>query len=270
MAGIFDGILSAITSPVAQLGSTLLGGLFASHGQEEANEMNREIAESNNAFNAEQAALNRDFQSTQLERVQQYNTEMSNTSWQRAVRDMQSAGLNPMLAYMKGGASSPTVSAPGGSTASSSGNPVMLNTAEAGLRGAYQAAQTGTERERAPLVQNQAAVEKEAATQAQWVTSNFERILRSRILQGEENVKLTTEEIGRAVATIANLAKEGQLIDARAALVRIQTRLAELEVPHGKAIAEYFTTEWGKHSPYFLDVMKLFNSAGRARRDFSY
>jgi len=37
-----------------------------------------------------------------------YNTQMANTSYQRGMADMKAAGLNPMLAYMEGGDSSPT------------------------------------------------------------------------------------------------------------------------------------------------------------------
>ncbi len=49
-----------------------------------------------NAANREQARIQMAFQE-----------RMSSTAYQRAVKDMKLAGINPMLAYMKGGASSP-------------------------------------------------------------------------------------------------------------------------------------------------------------------
>lgn len=55
-------------------------------------------------FNASQAQLNRDWQ-----------TEMSNTAYQRAVADMEAAGLNPALIFSQGGSGAST---PGGGQAS--------------------------------------------------------------------------------------------------------------------------------------------------------
>ena len=41
------------------------------------------------------------------DRAMAFSEEMSSTAYQRAMIDMHKAGLNPILAYQKGGASSP-------------------------------------------------------------------------------------------------------------------------------------------------------------------
>lgn len=79
---------------------------------QEANKFNSSEAEKNRLFNAEQAEINRKWQEN-----------MSNTAYQRAVKDMQKAGINPILAYTNGGASTGTgATASGGQATSAMGN----------------------------------------------------------------------------------------------------------------------------------------------------
>lgn len=90
---------------------------------------------SQNNFNAEQAALDRDFQSTEAEKQRQWEKEMSDTAHQREMADMQAAGLNPVLSVLGGnGASTPSGYAASGSTAhdgSGSGGAILQGIASA-------------------------------------------------------------------------------------------------------------------------------------------
>lgn len=103
------GIDDAIAIPAI---SSAVGSLFGFGGQERTNDLNRQMAQSQ-----------MDFQE-----------RMSGTSYQRAVQDLKAAGLNPMLALMHGGASSP-----GGAM------PQIGNSIGAGLASGREAAQSAGE-----------------------------------------------------------------------------------------------------------------------------
>lgn len=154
MFGIDDAVLVGA-------GSSLLGGLFGKSGASSANEMNALIARESNEFNAQQASIargwasnegieSRSWSAEQAAKQMDFQERMANTQWQRGVQDMQAAGLNPMLAYSRGGAAAPggamgSTSVPGGAHASAVSPPRFENANLAGLHSASEAMRTANE-----------------------------------------------------------------------------------------------------------------------------
>lgn len=164
--GLFDGIVSAITSA-----APLIGGVAGGIGQAQTNQKNWDISQSQNQaneamqqsaqnFNADQAIQDRAFQANQAQTNRDWQQQMSNSSYQRAVGDLKAAGLNPMLAYTQGGSSTPSGSAASGSSASISPNRAanvapMGNVLGAVISGAQQAAQVRNVQEQNELIKAQ-------------------------------------------------------------------------------------------------------------------
>lgn len=92
--GLFSGILGPLAAAGGVLGAPFTGGASLAltagalglMGAEDTNAANQQIAAGQEAFQA----------------------DMSNTAYQRSVKDLEAAGLNPMLAYTNGPASTPT------------------------------------------------------------------------------------------------------------------------------------------------------------------
>lgn len=126
----FGDLVSSFAAPIG----SVVGGFLDYKGQNSANQANRDIASQTNANNMAIAKSQMDFQE-----------RMSNTSWQRGVKDMQAAGINPMLAFSQGGASSP----PGAAVGSVTGAPMQnaFGGASRATASAIQALRTNLELE---------------------------------------------------------------------------------------------------------------------------
>jgi len=233
-------------------------------GQQAQNQMN---------FQNQQGGITREFNAGQAQIDRDYQTNMSNTSYQRAVGDLGKAGLNPMLSIMHQGASTPSgasasTSTPSGAMGHSSAPRGAMGQTFAGVSNVMNAAQLGeiksridlnsaqkakTEIETTLLPGYQEAQKKLMGAQTLGTNSTSvesrQRVLnlqqdiresRNRILTMQAGWEKTRAETALDNATTNLRGDEQGLVQAQTALERVKKILEDAKVPEAQQNASLY------------------------------
>ena len=172
--------------------SDIFSSILGYFGQQETNENQYQIAQEANAASAEQAQINRDYQE-----------RMSNSAYQRQVADLSSAGLNPMLAYIKGGGASTPAGSTGQVTSAQYTSPI-----QGAMQGRLTSAQAAKTEAEKPNVEAHTNVLK---SQFDLNNAQYDQVLQNTEKIYKEARNLDTEQ-DRLKSVIVNLAESSALM----------------------------------------------------------
>jgi len=177
------------------LGGDILGGIFGSSATKKANKVNIQLQREN----------------------QSWLKQMSDTSYQRSTQDMLAAGLNPMLGFSQGGASTP-----GSSAATVEPNTAMSRATSSAATKAMQMAQ----------IEATAQQARKTKVEADFGEAfNAANIPELAFRSTQESSKASAE-VDKIVADIHQLEKTGKATDAQAAQLLEQANQIREMLPY--------------------------------------
>lgn len=219
------------------------------------------------------------FTRDQSDKSMAFQERMSSSAWQRGTADMMAAGINPMLSFMKGGASSPG-GASGQGTMGSASNP-----GEAYMGGMQSASQIQKQRQETA---NLKAEEQNIRNQARIQDATVDN-LKEQTAQIARQQHLTEAQTDQVKQVIENLKREWQNLGTKGVQmeeetvqtlldqaltreqikdVRVRMTLNMLDVPEALAKAKEMQGNLGKVKPYVSALGGLVHSAAEARNAF--